>query len=180
MGMSLPFFNVFFEEQFGAPAAVIGAIFFGSQAASLPSAVVSSRLPPRFGVIPSLVALRIVMAFALAAMGAANGIALAVPLFLLYTACEGAATPVEMAFATDAVSRSHWGRAQSLRVTAYQLLSAAGSMAAGALIVRSGYLVTFTIAAALVLGSVAVLVARFSHLQAMEDAEGRGTRPEAR
>ena len=71
MGMSLPFFNVFFEERFHAPAAVIGTIFFGSQVVSLPSALVSSRLPHRYGVIPSLVVLRIVMTLALGVMGAA-------------------------------------------------------------------------------------------------------------
>jgi MFS family permease len=169
MGMSLPFFNVFFAERFHAPAAAIGTIFFAAQLASLPSAVISSRLPRRFGVIPLLVGLRLVMALALAVMGAAAGVRLAVPLFLLYTACESAGTPVEMAFANDAVARSHWGRAQSLRVMAYQLLSATGSMFAGTLIVRAGYPLTFLLAAVLVLGSVAVLVARFSHLQAADD-----------
>jgi MFS family permease len=168
MGMSLPFFNVFFASRFHAPAAVIGTIFFASQLASLPSAVTSSRLAHRFGVIPLLMVLRLVMALALAVMGAASGMALALPLFLLYTACEGAGTPVEMAFATDAVARSHWGRAQSLRVMAYQLLSATGSIFAGKLIVRAGYPLTFLLAAALVLGSVAVLAARFSHLRTVD------------
>jgi MFS family permease len=172
MGMSFPFFNVFLSERFGAPAEVIGTIFFASQVASMPSAVLSSRLPHRFGAIPSLVALRLVMAFTLAVMGASGELAVAVPLFLLYAACESAATPIEMAFATDAVSRSHWGRAQSLRVMAFQLLSAAGSMVAGTLIVRAGYSVTFLIAACLVLGSVLVLIARFSHLHTVDDAGG--------
>jgi MFS family permease len=172
MGMSLPFFNVFFEERFHARAEVIGAIFFASQVAGLPSALFSSRLPPRYGAIPSLLFLRIAMALLLAVMGVAEGLTLAVPLFLIYTACESAATPVEMAFATDAVARSHWGRAQSLRVTAYQLLSAAGSMLAGVLIVRAGYPLTFLISSLLVLGSVLVLVLRFSHLQVADALPG--------
>jgi predicted MFS family arabinose efflux permease len=166
--MSMPFFNVFLAERFHAQAAVIGPIFFASQLASMPSALGSSRLPARFGAVPSLVALRIPMALALALMGAAGGLKLAALLLLLYTACESAATPIEMAFANDAVARTHWGRAQSLRVMAYQLLSATGSMTAGTLIVRAGYPVTFLIAALLVSGSILILITRFSHLKRVE------------
>jgi predicted MFS family arabinose efflux permease len=101
------------------------------------------------------------MAVSLGILGAYANLPLSFLLFSAYFTADSMATPTEMALATDAVSRSYWGRAQSLRVMGFQLLSAGGSILAGIMILRIGYAPTFGAAALLVLGSAIILLAKF-------------------
>jgi len=160
-GLSYPFFNVFFEEERGASATTIGVIFFCARAVSIMGTVVSHRLSRRFGDVATIFPLRLSMAVSLGILGASVNLPLSLLLFSAYFAADSMATPTEMALATDAVSRSYWGRAQSLRVMGFQLLSAGGSILAGIMILRVGYILTFGAAAFLVLGSAIILLTKF-------------------
>jgi predicted MFS family arabinose efflux permease len=146
MGLSFPFFNVFFQEELHASTSAIGIIFFLSLALGLPCTLSAPGMLRRFGATFTLVPLRAIGAIALSILGFWLNLPFAVLLFLISTALESLTTPAEMAFATNTLPRSYWGRMQSLRVTGFQCLSALGSVAAGILIVTYGYSVAFFLA----------------------------------
>ena len=160
-GMSVTFFNVFFEEELLASTATIGAIFTLSQAVGVPSAVAAPALSRRFGATVTIVLLRLLGAVCLGLLGGSQSLLLGVLVLLVFWAAESAATPMEMAFATELLPRPYWGRLQSLRVMGYQLTSAAGSFWAGEMIVRVGYGPTYGVGALAVLASGVVIMVRF-------------------
>jgi predicted MFS family arabinose efflux permease len=161
MGLSFPFFNVFFEESLHASTQEIGLIFFCSRLVSMPSAVLSPGLTRRFGAVPTLFSLRFLSGLLLAALGLTGHLSLAFVVFLIYSASEAMATPQEMTFATEQVHRSYWGRGQSLRVTGFQISAAVGSVLAGRLIVSAGYGFTFGLASVAVVCSAILLLVKF-------------------
>ena len=161
MGLSFPFFNVFFEEKLRATTQQIGLIFFCTRLVSMPSAVLSPGLTRRFGPVPTLFSLRFASGLLLAALGVTGHLWLAFAVFLIYSMSEAMATPQEMTFATESVPRAYWGRGQSLRVMGSQLCSAVGSIAAGRIILKSGYAVSFGMAAVAVFGSAILLLTKF-------------------
>lgn len=161
MGLSFPFFNVFFEESIHASTWEIGLVFFCSRLVSMPSAVVSPGLSRRVGAVPALFSLRLISGVSLAALGVTGSLTPAFGVFLIYSIAESVATPQEMTFATNQVSRAYWGRGQSLRVMGSQLSAAAGSVLAGRMIVSAGYGFTFGLAAVAVFGSAILLLVKF-------------------
>ena len=161
MGLSFPFFNVFFEEKHRATTQQIGLIFFCTRLVSMPSAVLSPGLTRRFGPVPTLFSLRFASGLLLAALGLAGHLWLAFVVFLVFSMSEAMATPQEMTFAPESVPRAYWGRGQSLRVTGFQLSLAVGSVAAGRIILNSGYAVAFGMGAVAVFGSAVLLLTKF-------------------
>ena len=160
-GLSYPFFNVFFQEELGATAATIGAIFFCSRALSMIGILMSPKISGRLGAVATIAPLRLLTAVSLALLGVQISLPLSFLLFSTHSASDSMATPTEMTLANNVVSRSHWGRAQSVRVMGYQLLSAAGSILAGNMIPRLGYFTTFAVAALLIFASGTLLLGRF-------------------
>ena len=160
-GLSFPFFNVFFQEELGASSVTIGAIFFVSRALSMMGTIASPRISNRLGAVATIAPLRMLSAVSLAALGAPISLALGFLLLSTQSVSDNMATPTEMTLANNIVSRSHWGRAQSVRVMAFQLLSASGSILAGNMIPRLGYLLTFGAASILIFASGIVLIAKF-------------------
>ena len=162
MGLSLPFFNVFFQEELHTSAAAIGTIFFLCQVAVLPSTLSAPALSRRFGATATVVPLRLLGVVCLSAIGWTLHLPLAVVFLLFISVVEGVSTPTEMSFATDVMPRRYLGRMQSLRVTGFQLLSALGSIWAGGLILRFGYGVSFGLAGLALLVSATIFGTRFN------------------
>ncbi len=160
-GLTMPFFNVFYQERLHASAAAIGAIFFFSQAVGLPSTIAAPALCRRFGARATIVLFRVLAALCLGVMGGLEGLVVGVVVFLVLSVAEGVSTPAEMSFVTDMVSRPYWGRMQSLRVTGYQLFSALGSAWAGEMILRLGYGPTFGAGGLAILASGATFLVCF-------------------
>ena len=160
-GICFPFFNVFFQEELLASVAAIGVIFFCGQATALSSTMAVPAISRRYGKIRSLILIRFLAALALAWLGGVESLVLGAILYTIFTSFENANVPVEMALATDFVDRRYWGRVQSLKVTSYQLLSAAGSFWAGRTILGAGYALTFRVGALCLLGSVIVILLGF-------------------
>ena len=171
-GISFPFFNVFFQETLLASAAAIGLIFFFAQAAALPSTMASPAVSARYGKVRSLVPIRFLAAVTLIGLGGAEHLAAGIVLYLLFCVCENANVAVEMALSTDFVDRRYWGRMQSLKVTSFQLLSAAGSIWAGRAIRSAGYALAFRAGALSLLCSVVLIWAGFGR----RDRKGKGIR----
>ena len=81
MGLTYPFFNVFFEAELGVGPAAIGAIFFLSQLAGLPATFAAPTLVRRFGPTLTILPARTLGGSALGIMGAFISLPLAIPMF---------------------------------------------------------------------------------------------------
>ena len=160
-GLSFPFFNVFFQEQFHATAAGIGLIFFFSQAVGLPSTLAAPAAEKRWGPRRSILPLRIAGAACMAALGASGHLGWALLFFFGANAMEAVTMPIEMNSATRALPRRYWARIQSMRVTGFQLLSGLGSVSAGYMVVEYGYWLPFALAALALVGSAAIFALVF-------------------
>jgi len=161
MGLSLPFYNVFFQEQLATSAASIGTIFFASQAIVFPSTLIAPAVARRFGAVSTVVPLRLLAGACLGVMGWWPTLPLAILCLLVVSVVEGVSTPTEMSFASDVMPRRYLGRMQSFRVTGFQLLSAWGSVWAGSLILRFTYGAAFSLAGGALLVSACIFLMRF-------------------
>lgn len=146
MGLSYPFFNIFFESELHTSTATIGVIFFLSQVLGFPSTLTSPIIARRFGHRQVVVSLRVIGGLTLAALGLFLDLPVVVAIFLLTSITEAITTPTEMTFATNTVPREYWGRLQSFRVMGFQIPSGFASFWAGNLVVRYGYWVPFALA----------------------------------
>ncbi len=148
MGLTYPFFNVFFEAELGVGAAAIGAIFFLSQLAGLPATFAAPTLVRRFGPTLTILPARTMGGSALGIMGAFISLPLAVPMFLLVRIGEVIDNPSDQHFSTQVLPRRYWARIQGLRVCGFQLLNFLGSLIGGTLILDYGYGAAFGLACA--------------------------------
>jgi MFS family permease len=164
-GLSFPFFNVFFQEQFHATAAGIGFIFFASQMVGLPSTLAAPAAEKRWGPRRTVLPLRIAGAACMVALGSSGAMGWAVVFFLGATAMEAMTMPIEMNSATRALPRRYWARIQSMRVTGFQLLSGLGSVSAGYMVVEYGYWLPFSLAAVALVGSATVFALAFEECE---------------
>ena len=162
-GFCLPFFNVFFQEQFSTSAATIGVIFFASMALGLPSTVAAPALARRLGATLAIAPFRLLGACCLGLMGWTPAFFPVVLLFLVTMAVDACTVPSEMAFATNTLPRPYWARMQSLRVAGFQILSGLGSFSAGTLILDYGYWLPFLLAGLAQAGSVTVFLIAFGY-----------------
>lgn len=160
-GLSMPFFNVFFDDVLGASAATIGAIFFASQFVGFPSSMAAPALSQRLGPVRCIVPLRVIGAVCLVFFGGVPALVWGVVAFLLISAVDSMTTPMEMTFVTNVVTQPYWGRAQSLRVTGFQILAGGGSIWAGEMILRYGYGPAFALSGGATLLSGLVLLLAF-------------------
>ena len=161
MGLTYPFFNVFFEAELGVGPAAIGAIFFLSQLAGLPATFAAPTLVRRFGPTLTILPSRIMGGSALGIMGAFISLPLAVPMFLLVRIGEVIDNPSDQHFSTQVLPRRFWARIQGLRVCGFQLLNFLGSLIGGILILDYGYGAVFGLACASRIASGLIMAAFF-------------------
>ncbi len=161
MGLTYPFFNVFFEAELGVGPAAIGVIFFLSQLAGLPATFAAPALMRRFGPTLAILPARTVGGSALGIMGAFISLPLAVPMFLLVRIGEVIDNPSDQHFSTQVLPRRYWARIQGLRVCGFQLLSFLGSLVGGTLILDYGYGAAFGLACASRIASGLIMAAFF-------------------
>ena len=161
MGLTYPFFNVFFEAELGIGPAAIGAIFFLSQLAGLPATFAAPTLVRRFGPTLTILPARIAGGSALGVMGAFISLPLAVPMFLLTRIGEVIDNPSDQHFSTQVLPRRYWARIQGLRVCGFQLLNFLGSLLGGLLILGYGYGAAFGLACAARIASGLIMAAFF-------------------
>ena len=161
MGLTYPFFNVFFEAELGVGPAAIGAIFFLSQLAGLPATFAAPTLVRRFGPTLTILPSRIMGGSALGLMGAFISLPLAIPMFLLVRIGEVIDNPSDQHFSTQVLPRRFWARIQGLRVCGFQLLNFLGSLIGGILILDYGYGAVFGLACASRIASGLIMAAFF-------------------
>ncbi len=161
MGLTYPFFNVFFEAELGVGPAAIGAIFFLSQLAGLPATFAAPTLVRRFGPTLTILPARTMGGSALGIMGAFISLPVAVPMFLLARIGEVIDNPSDQHFSTQVLPRRFWARIQGLRVCGFQILSFFGSLIGGTLILDYGYGAVFGLACASRVASGLIMAAFF-------------------
>ena len=161
MGLSYPFFNVFFEEELRVGPAAIGAIFFLSQLVSLPTTFGAPSLVRRLGPTAAILCARCIGGGAVAVMGAAVSLPVAVAMFLLVRAGEVIDNPSDQHFSTQVLPRRYWARIQGFRVCGFQIFNFAGSIFGGMLILEHGYWAAFGLAGAARIASGAIMAAFF-------------------
>ena len=161
MGLTYPFFNVFFEAELGVGPAAIGAIFFLSQLAGLPATFAAPTLVRRFGPTLTILPARTMGGSALGLMGAFISLPLAIPMFLLVRIGEVIDNPSDQHFSTQVLPRRFWARIQGLRVCGFQLLNFLGSLIGGILILDYGYGAVFGLACASRIASGFIMAAFF-------------------
>ena len=173
MGLTYPFFNVFFEAELGVGPAAIGAIFFLSQLAGLPATFAAPTLVRRFGPTLTILPSRIMGGSALGIMGTFISLPLAVPMFLLVRIGEVIDNPSDQHFSTQVLPRRFWARIQGLRVCGFQLLNFLGSLIGGILILDYGYGAVFGLACASRIAS-GLIMAAFFGLRPTRSLAGEG------
>lgn len=146
VGLTYPFFNVFFEEELQVGPAMIGVIFFLSQLVGLPATFSAPTLVRRFGVTLTILYTRIVGGGALGLMGAFISLPVAVPMYLLSRMVEVIDNPSDQHFSTQILPRRFWARIQGFRVCGFQIFNFAGSLLGGILILDYGYWAAFGLA----------------------------------
>ena len=161
MGFSFPFFNVFLQEDLGTSTALIGIVFFVAQIVTVPATVAAPGMARRWGAVKTIVPCRVIGAIAIVCLGVSGNLWWALVLVLIGATTEAISSPTEMTFATRVIHRKFWGRMQSVRVAGFQIPSGIASLVAGFLIVRYGYWLTFTLAAALRLMSGVIFLVVF-------------------
>ena len=161
MGLTLPFFNVFFEQELHIGPASIGAVFFLSHLVGLPFTFSVPALVRRFGSTLTILASRAAGGGAVGVMGAFISLPVAVPMFLLGRASEVIDIPADQHFTTQVLPRRYWARIQSFRVCGFQLLAFLGSLIGGVLILEYGYALVFGLAGAARAASGLIMVAWF-------------------
>ena len=161
MGLTYPFFNVFFEEELYIGPAAIGAIFFLSQLVSLPATFAAPALVRRLGPTLTILPARTLGGSALGVMGAFISLPVAVPMFLLTRMGEVVDNPSDQHFSTQVLPRRYWARIQGFRVCGFQLLSFLGSILGGTLILDYGYGAAFGLACASRIASGLIMAAFF-------------------
>lgn len=148
MGLTYPFFNVFFEEELHVGPAMIGAIFFLSQLVGLPATFSAPALVRRFGPTLTILPARTIGGSALGIMGSFISLPVAVPMFLLSRMAEVVDNPSDQHFSTQVLPRRYWARIQGFRVCGFQMLNFLGSLLGGMLIINYGYAAAFGLACA--------------------------------
>ena len=171
MGLSFPFFNVFFQS-LGLSTPTIGLVFFLTQVVAVPSTILAPALARRLGAIRTVVPTRIIGSIALVLLGLSDHLLLGFICFLTASIVEAITTPTEMTYATQIVPSRYWARLQSLRVTAFQIPAGIASLAAGFLIVDYGYWATFALAGATRMASALILLIAFGGRKAEKPSSG--------
>ena len=146
IGLTYPFFNVFFEEELHVGPAMIGTIFFFSQLVGLPATFSVPALVRRFGATLTILPTRIIGGCALGLMGTFINLPVAISMFQLSRLAEVVDNPSDQYFSTQILPRRYWARIQGFRVCGFQIFNFAGSLLGGVLILDYGYWAAFSLA----------------------------------
>ncbi|MFT5089358.1 MAG: MFS family permease [Candidatus Latescibacterota bacterium] len=161
MGLTYPFFNVFFEEELHIGATAIGGIFFLSQLVGLPATFSAPALVRRFGATLTILPARSVGGIALGIMGSFINLPVAIGMFLISRAAEVIDNPSDQHFSTQVLPRHYWARIQGVRVCGFQICNFAGSLLGGVLILDYGYGAAFGLACVARIASGLIMAAYF-------------------
>ena len=161
IGLTYPFFNVFFEEELYIGPAASGIIFFASQLAGLPATFGAPSLVRKLGSTVTILLARSMGGGAVGIMGAFVTLPVAVSMFLLVRIGEVIDNPSDQNFSTQVLPRRYWAKIQGFRVCGFQLLSCVGSILGGMLILEHGYWASFGLACVARISSGLIMAAFF-------------------
>jgi MFS family permease len=172
LGFGLPFINVFFEKQLGADPVEIGFVFAMSSGAMVVASLSGPAIGRRFGVIPTIVACRLLTVPILVGLAFSPSLEFAASLYVLRTLITNATWPVDNAFTMELVSPNLRATLAALRSASWNGAWAIASGLAGLMIVGLGFpSIFFASGFFMVLGAVAYLVAFGSRGKPTEEVQ---------
>ena len=168
IGLSFPFFNVFFATQHGASSELIGRIFAINSAVSTVAALAAPALAHRLGYVRSISLGRASTGVALVALAASPSLLLASATLFIRTFCIQTMSPLIDAFSMSIVSPRQRALMASTTTTLWHLGYAVSSFLAGVVIVRYGFFPAFVAAAGVLLLNAGVFLAYFRNWRSTE------------
>ena len=161
VGLTFPFFNVFFEAELSLSPVAIGTVFFLSQIICLPATFSTPTLLRKFGAPLTILPARAIGGSALGIMGTFISLPVAVPMYFVARVAEVIDNPCDQYLSTQVLPRRYWARIQGFRVCGFHLLSFLGSILGGMLIVDYGYGAAFGLACVSRISSALIMVLFF-------------------
>ena len=147
MGAAIPFLNVFFSVQLGAQTNQIGLIFALGSGAMVVASVVGPILARRFGIVPTIVAGRLLTGPAFLALAFSASIPVGATFYVLRTLFTNLTWPVDNAFTMELVRPDFRSTLAGLRTASWNVAWAMASGLGGLMIVQFGFLSIFATAA---------------------------------
>jgi predicted MFS family arabinose efflux permease len=163
MGVSIPFLNVFFSLQLGAPTEQIGAIFALGSGAMVVASLIGPVLARRFGIVPTVVAGRLLTGPVFLALAFSMSIPVGATFYVLRTLFTNVTWPVDNAFTMELVRPDFRSTLAGLRSASWNLAWAVASGLGGLMIVQYGFLSIFAAAAAFGAAGSIVYFCAFRH-----------------
>jgi predicted MFS family arabinose efflux permease len=171
LGFGRPFINVFFKKRLGADAVQIGFVFALASAATVVASISGPSIGRRSGVIPTIVACRLLTVPILLGLTFALTFEVAASLYVARTLMMNATWPVDNALTMELVSPNLRATLAALRSVSWNFASAVTSGIAGLMIVGIGFTsIFFASGTFMVLGALAYLVAFGSRTEQPEEA----------
>ncbi len=161
IGLSFPFFNVYFAKQQGAGAEMIGRIFALNSVMSTFAALSAPALAQRLGYVRAISLGRGASGLALVGLAASPSLTLAVGAFWLRTLLLQMMSPLIDAFGMAIAPPRLRGLQSSVTSTFWHLGYSISSLAAGLAIVQYGFAPVFVVAAGIMLLNAVIFLAYF-------------------
>ncbi len=142
-GLSIPFMNLYFRDQFLLPSGLIGTFFAISQALMITGLLLSPPFAQRFGKIRTVIGSQLVSIPFLVAMGLTNNLPLAAVSFLFRAALMNMAQPLVTNFALESVQEKEQALMNALLVMAWNAGRGISANIGGSLIEKFSYTAPF-------------------------------------
>ncbi|MBI4338451.1 MAG: MFS transporter [Chloroflexi bacterium] len=170
-GLTIRFFNVFFEEAHGALDSQIGTVMAFGALAGASSVLVSPLLAQRWGKVKSILVTQALSVPFLLLMAAVPAFSAVTVLFVVRGALYSLALPLRNQLSMELVTSRERGTTAGFTHTAFDLGGGLGAGAAGLLISTGGFLPAFVMAGVLILVPAVLYYLFFARMEAQ--ASGR-------
>lgn len=147
MGVAIPFLNVFFSVQLGAETGQIGVVFAIGAGAMVVASLIGPPLARRFGIVPTVVAGRLLTGPVFLAIAFSGSIPVGATFYVLRTLFTNVTWPVDNAFTMELVRPDFRSTLAGLRSASWNLAWAVASGLGGLMIVQFGFFSIFATAA---------------------------------
>ncbi|MBI4298520.1 MAG: MFS transporter, partial [Chloroflexi bacterium] len=172
-GLTIRFFNVFFEEAHGATDNQIGTILALGSITGASAILISPILAQQWGKVKSILFSQALSVPLLLLMAWVPSLSAVTMFFMLRGAAYGVAQPLRNQLAMDMVTSRERGTTAGFTHTFFDLGGGAGAGVAGMLIASGGFVSAFTAAAALILVPAILYYVFFARVESQILERGR-------
>jgi MFS family permease len=164
-GLTVRFFNVFFEDAHGATDSQVGTILALGALASAGSILIAPALAARWGKAGSILITQALSVPVLLLLAAVPSLTVVTVLFLVRGAMASIGLPLRNQLSMEFIAARERGTTAGFTHTAFDLGGGLGAGMAGAVIGASGFAPAFTLAAVLILAPAMLYYVFFAGLE---------------